>query len=575
MDPVKRYPKGPVTAHGWYHITHGTRPMMWLKAYDGSIHFDLLGGLAAPFHDPMQPDVVALKSLKGLISPWRHIDQKGASEDGITNLDSLYDPIEIEADFECVGADQKAILRVVSDLIASVDAKQTSELGWWTQELGYWWSDIRWFQGGMPVALQGVQELRQKMPMRLRADNGFWRGVDHNASFQFEYEAMTDSFTVDNTDTEDLGDIPQHYFGTGGGYCTSDGANMIWVDDPSDPFTTHDREVVNGPWPDFETDTDNMVVSQVHAGFQEWSVPESARNTLWARMNRDEDGEWAGSGVRLYYGIGWIRLSYFIDFEEVAVLRERPLIAPPLPTEKFTLVCGFEGDPRMFKVLRNGLEIMTVKESGTGSPLGADYRGAGNGMFAAAALISQATPSPIRKISAGDNASVTQYGWLEMKNVGDQPMYWDATLFGPFEKVKLYDGPGSDDYVEFGPLLDNQIVFLRTDPRSNTTLVQDLTQVPPTAQELNIFQDAVKQFLSHAGSDDDAFLNQIRSLWGIRPPQGNLYKYLNGRFSDNVAIPPKSPGNPVQPYHVKVEIVGGNADSKVLVAGTPLRRYPL
>jgi hypothetical protein len=83
------------------------------------------------------------------------------------------------------------------------------------------------------------------------------------------------------------------------------------------------------------------------------------------------------------------------------------------------------------------------------------------------------------------------------------------------------------------------------------------------------------KFLSFAGMNEGAFGDQIKSLFGIRPPQGNLYKYLNGRFSENAAIPPKSPGYPLRPYHVKVEIIGGNADTKVIASGTPLRRWPI
>ncbi|WP_201787858.1 hypothetical protein, partial [Klebsiella pneumoniae] len=122
----------------------------------------------------------------------------------------------------------------------------------------------------------------------------------------------------------------------------------------------------------------------------------------------------------------------------------------------------------------------------------------------------------VRKASAGDNANVTQSGFVSMVNVGDQPMYWDATVFGP-GTFRLYDGPGADEYVEFGPLLPNQIVFLRTDPRSQTTLVQDLTSVPPSPQELNIFQQAVKSLLSFF-SERNAFTDQIGSLFGIVPP---------------------------------------------------------
>lgn len=570
---MKRYPGTEVTPHGWWHLVSGNKPMMWLEAYDGSLAFDLLGGLAAPYNDPTVPEAVVLKGLKGLIPPWKHIQQKGATQDGITHIDALLDPIEVEADLECIGRDWQHTARVVRDLIASIDAIQQSSLHFYTHDIGHWWADIRWFQGAPPNPLELVRG-GQPLPLRLQADNACWRTYDYTAGFTFSYEDMADTFTVDHRSTQNLGDVPQYYTGTGGGYCTSDGDRMIWVDDPADPIDTEGRRVINGPWPDFATDTDNQVVSQVHGTFQEWSFPDSARNIIGGRMGKEVDGTWDGSGVFVEYGGTYLRLFYTVDFVETT-LRSNPLamLIPPVPGEKFSLVCGYEGNARMFKVLRNGVEIMAHKETGTGSPMGAANRGIGNGMYAAPALLTQATPAAIRKISAGDNSEVSQQGWLEMLNVGDQKMYWDVTIFGP-GMFRIYDGPGSEDYVEFGPLLPNQIVFLRTDPRSNTTLVQDLTAIPPTPQELNVFQEAVKSLLSFF-TNQNAFTDQVESMFGIVPPQGNFYKYLNGRFSDNAAIPAKSPGDEAKPYFVKVEIDGGNADSKVIASGVPLRRYPL
>ncbi|AUV60518.1 minor tail protein [Mycobacterium phage OldBen] len=566
----KHYPATGVTPHGWYDLAKGEKPMMWLDAYDGSITFHMMGGMAVPDR-VVAPEMVHLTSLKGLIPPWKHIDQKGATEDGITNIDALYDPIEVEVGVECRGRSPKWTRRVYRDLVASIDAKQESTLNFLTHDMGHWWAPVRWFQGAPQAPLEIGK--RQRESLRLRADSGFWRTYDYAASFQFEYESMTDTFNYDTSGSQDLGaDWPLYYEGDGGGYVYANGDQARWRDDPDDPLTTDTREVVCGPYKDFDTDTDNQVVSMVLGGFQEWSLPDSGANDLWARMGRDSNGDWDGNGIRMRVQGNWIKLSRFNNFSQT-VMFQRPLLVAPLIGEKFTLVAGYEGDPRMFKVLRNGLPILSHKETGTGSELGPDYRGIGFGMQAGGALITQATPAPVRKVSAGDNANVTQSGFVSMVNVGDQPMYWDATLFGP-GTFRLYDGPGADEYVEFGPLLPNQIVFLRTDPRSQTTLVQDLTSVPPSPQELNIFQQAVKSLLSFF-SERNAFTDQIGSLFGIVPPQGNFYKYLSGRFSENAAIPAKSPGEPAQQFFVKTEIVGGNADSKVILSGTPLRRYPM
>lgn len=569
------YPANPVTPHGWYHILGGEKPMMRLTAHDQTVEMYLLGGHSIP--DPyLAPEAVHVLAMKGLIPPWKHIQQKGATEDGVHHVDALLDPVEVQLDVACRGRNAKYTRRTYRHLIDSLDALRQARLDFFDHEAGYWWADVRWFQGAPPDPVTAMRKgVSQRVSLRLQADNGLWKSFDHADAFTFTYDAMTDTFNVDHRDTHNLGNVPQHYTGTGGGYCTSNGDQMIWVDDPDDLLLTTSRRVINGPWPDFDTDTDNQVISQVHGGFQEWSFPDSARNILGGRMNRNPDGSWAGDGVFVEYGGGYLRLYYTINFVETT-LRSFPLsmLIGPLPSEKFTLVCGYEGDPRTFKVLRNGLEILSVKESGTGSPMGPEHRGVGDGMFAASAVLTQATPASIRKISAGDNSEVAQVGFLKRINIGDQSMYDDYTLFGP-GTFKIYDGPGSEEFVEFGPLLPNQIVFLRTDPRVHTTLVQDLTSVPPAPQELDLFQEAVEKFLSFAGMNNSAFGDQLKSVFGIRPPQGNFYKYLKGRFSKNAAIPPKPAGAEAQPYYVKVAIDNGNADSKIIASGTPLRRYPL
>jgi hypothetical protein len=64
----------------------------------------------------------------------------------------------------------------------------------------------------------------------------------------------------------------------------------------------------------------------------------------------------------------------------------------------------------------------------------------------------------------------------------------------------------------------------------------------------------------------------VASVFGIVPPQGNLYSLLHGRFSN--PIPPKPAGAPAPKYQVNVGITGGSPASAIMVAGTPLRRFP-
>ena len=574
------YPAGPVTPAGLHHLVTGQIPMMWLEAHDRSVRFDLMGGRAIP--DRTRPECVQITrdGLKGLVPPWETIDQKGATQDGVTFIDALYGPMEVTINLVAYGRDRAHLRKVVRDLIASIDVKRTSKLGFWTHESGHWWANVRWFKTP-PEAMNAGSRVSQKITLVLRADDGFWRTFDHSDLFGFSYASLVENFDYDagSAEATEVGGWPLYYTGSAGGYVVvndeqtairAEGAT--WRDDPGDILLTGAREVVAGPYADFETETDNQVATIRIRSFQEFTLFDGAENHIWLRMGREVDGTWNGDGVRATIGMFGLQLSRFNNFVET-VMRDQIKLIPPIPGDRFTFVAGFEGQPRRFQIQRNGLPLLDHVESGTGSELGADFRGVGWGMRAAGAVFTQATPAGINEFTAGDNSTVSQEGYLTRVNVGDQPMYDTYTLFGP-GVFKMWLGPeaGAEEYVEFGPLLPNQVAFINTDPRRR--VVQDLTSVPPTPQELNFWQDAINKLLEFAGGSDVPLIRAIQSNFGIMPPQGNFFSLLSGRFTDTAAIPAKSPGNPPQAYRVKVAIDDGNVNSKIIVSGTPKRRFP-
>lgn len=745
------YPQGPVSPHGVYHILKGERPMVSLMSPNEQIVIWLMGGHSMA--DPMNPESVLVdrsRPMTGLIAPWKTIDQQGATEDGVSFVDGLYEPMEVNLPVTVRGRDAAHTRRVVRHLFESIDLHKQSELGWMTHELGYWWAVIRWFKSP-PDQMSGIGT-RQDLTLRLRADSGFWQSFPDIDSFGFLYEDMTDEFGTDFSD--DLGpDWPQYYTGTGTGYHHAAGGLARWVDDPDSIFFTGTKrviagpykdfetadddepvsivfnntpefgigdgaandiwirmgrnvdgtwdgngirarmgwgytqltkfknfvettmvndfelfppifgetwtltptgrnfhltrtnfsgthsiinhtetgtdlsnmgadyrgvgfgmqggaalitqstpaqissisvdgvvldtfavnyadglgpdwplrytghndalihtaggsavwednsgtgsqEVVNGPFRDFESITDNQVVSMILGASPEWSLPESGANDLWARMGRNADGSWDGNGIRARVTLGSIWLSCFKDFAEVWSRGWQGLLIPLLG-DTWTLVAGYTGDPRLFKVLRNGGAILQHKETTATSHLGADYRGVGFGVRAAGAAITQATPATVRRLMAGDNAEVTQSGFLERHNAGDQNAYDEYTLYGPATKFLIADGPGSTDMVEFGPLAVGEIAHIRTDPRRK--MVFDYTE-------------AVGAEVAPA-------------LFGANPSD-KMTRRLKGRFTKNCAIPAKEPGMRVATHSVACGIQGGNADSRIMAQLTPLRRYP-
>lgn len=537
------YPAGPVTPHGRYHIRKGDFPEVSLMAPNDQIVLWLMGGHAIP--DPfLYPEVVHVTKIAGLISPWETIDEHGATEDGVSFVDALYGPTEVDIEVKLVARDAKHLRRLRRHLFECLDVKRQSELGFMTHELGYWWAPIRWWKKP-DNAESGPQQCTQVLTLRLRGDSGFWQSYPDLASFGFIYEDMKDEFDVDYNTERDLGpNWPQYYDGDGGGYQYAQGGLARWLDDPDDIFLTQSREVVNGPYKDYSTTGDNQVVSMMLGAIPEWSFPEQGANDVWARMGRNVDGSWNGNGVRARVQIGAVSLTAFVNFVPVWDRTVNGLIIPWIGDE-WSLVAGYENDPRLFKILRQGAPILQYKEPTATSHVGAAYRGVGFGVRAGGALFTQATPATVRRITTGDNDNTSQSGFLKRHNAGDQDAYDEYTLYGPFVKAKIANGPGSTDFIEFGPLAVGEIAHIRTDPRR-------------------------KQVFDYTDRTGNAV---APALFGANPTDG-MARRMKGRFTSDCAIPAKEPGMRVREYQVACSIQGGNADSRIDAQLTPLRRYP-
>jgi hypothetical protein len=744
------YPAGPVTPHGRYHIRKGDFPDVSLMSPNDQIVIWLMGGHAIP--DPfLYPEVIHVTKMSGLIAPWETIDQQGATEDGVSFVDALYGPTEVDVEVKLVARDAKHLRRLRRHLFECLDVKSQSEFGFMTHELGYWWAPIRWWKKpDNPES--GPQQCTQTLTLRLRGDSGFWQSFPDLASFGFLYEDMKDEFEIDYSG--DLGpNWPQYYTGTGTGYHHTSAGLAAWVDDPDSIFFTGTKrviagpykdfdtptddqsvtiefanspefgtgdgaandvwvrmgrdadgnwdgngvrgrigwgyiqltrfvdfvettmaqtfellppiigekltltvtgrnfalirydifgapwlkisyneteavsrmgadyrgvgfgmqagsalitqatpasirqvytaagvldafstvyptdlgpnwplrysglndayiqsngadavwvdnsgtgsqEVVNGPYKDFETATDNQVVSMLLGSFPEWSVPEQGANDLWARMGRNPDGSWDGNGVRARIQTGAASLTCFVDFTPVWDRTVNGLIFPGIGTVA-TLVAGYTGSLRLFKIQIGGAAVLQYQEPTATSLVGPDYRGIGFGVRAAGALITQATPATVRRVTAGDNAEVTQSGFLKRHNGGDQDAYDEYTLYGPATKFLIANGPGSTDMIEFGPLAVGEIAHIRTDPRR-------------------------KQVFDMSGGTETPV---SPALFGASPTD-NMARRMKGRFTTDCAIPAKEAGMRVPEYLVACAIQGGNADSRIDAALTPLRRYP-
>lgn len=562
FGPARRYPSGPITPLGGEQILSDRNPWVALRAYDDSIVFNLMGGLSIP--DPHAPEQVELKDFKKFISQWKVIDQKGASQDGVSFVDALYDPMEPNLELKAVGRDPAHLRAVVRDLVASLDAKQESELSVFTHYLGRWWIPVRWFRtpenamGTIPVSTQDFT-------LQVRADSGFWQSYPHTDQFRFTYTSDFDNFDRVTAPGDPITGWTLAYSGAGSGVLYTDGDQAV--------STLSSNRTVVARRSGF-TATGNNMVSVLELGTNAggaWpfgpSWPANTYVDVWHRMNNT--GTAGTDGIRWRMGPTSIRLSSFASGTET-LMREISygfFVNPGQPGEKFTFITGVDGDPRTYKVLRNNAPLATVKETGTTSLIDAAHRKGGMGQ---ATISGTVRPLGVRNWTIGDNNAVAQEGFVERINVGDQPMWDNFTCFGP---GTFYLGQtGLTEYVKFGPLLTNQIMQVRTDPRKRAVI--DMTAIPSSPQEIAMFATAKNDFFSFLFSANAVTTSPAatQSIFGILPPQGNPYALLSGRF--NTPIPARSPGNPVEPYGVKVKITGGNSDSQIIVGGTPLRRLP-
>lgn len=577
MTTSIRVPSGPVTPHGAYYFLKGIHPKVTLKSWDNSITIELMGGGAMP--DPIEnPECVLINGpIKGLIAPWKFIDQQGALEDGVTYIDSVNEPATVEIPVKIIARDGQHLRDTVDKLFGCIAKDKKSRLSWFTFERGFWWADVRWADkppGGLNL---GGQRRTLETTLVLRSDRGAWRTYADVCEFRFAYDSLSDTFDTDYVAEKQIGpDWSVFLSAPNRGYPYAKDGSVRWRDDPNKFLFTQGTTYV-ATHKSFTTETDNQVNEIVLDTMLEFG----GKTLILGRYGRRPDGSWNGYGVGAWLSgtlVGGVELVAFHNFRETRV-RKWPNIIPPLFGEKWRLECGgLDADgnfsERVFRVKRgegSGITALYFKDDDEVTPLGASYRGAGGfGGYAAGALFTQGSPAAIRKVSADDMSAGTQSGFLRRINVGDIDRWDEYTLVGP-GTFTIAAGPGSSDTVEFGPLLPNQVVQLRTD--SQKMPVVDMTRVPATADELAEYKDVLAELDSLAPTSDVAPTREANaSAFGVVPPQGNMNRLKRGSFTR--PVPRKSPGRDVEPVQVAVSISGGNSDSLIRSSGVSLRRYP-
>lgn len=164
-------------------------------------------------------------------------------------------------------------------------------------------------------------------------------------------------------------------------------------------------------------------------------------------------------------------------------------------------------------------------------------------------------------------------GFITLSNAGTEKMWHNFVFCGP-GMVSIGNGPSSQTMIPFGPLLENQIALLRTQPRLRGVYdISPAAGTGATTSQLTQWQQFIANLVSLAVNGNvPPLLQAFESLFGIPAPQGPFYSLLGGRFTNPI---PKKPvgGAPIE-SHIPVQITGGNSDTKLVAYGTPLRRWP-
>lgn len=201
--------------------------------------------------------------------------------------------------------------------------------------------------------------------------------------------------------------------------------------------------------------------------------------------------------------------------------------------------------------------------------IGAFFEALGFGSHSGEDNGNQYNPPPVTGVTAGGPQSL-HGGYLTFTNFGSEDGWPRYLCYGP-GTFRIQNGPSSGQMIEFGPLLPGQVALLTTLPRLRG--VVDMTPGISTPAQDPKFTDFLSQLFSLAfNKNTPPLIQQFQSLFGISPPQGEMYSLLKGRFTN--PIPPKPAGQPPAQVSIAVQIEGGGASSKIIGALTPLRRWP-
>lgn len=174
------FPPGQATPLGAARMLSGVVPEVSLVGVDGTKWY-LQGGKSPELSCE---DGIGLLGTEGLQAPMVLLDEQGARQDGITNLDTVFDPAVIKLYLEASGVTPASLRRTVRTWISTWNPPNVNTLSVFTQDFGEWWMPVRQ-RKPIPDQLDQDPSLHRRLRFmwECRGDNAFWQGPDSVSVF--------------------------------------------------------------------------------------------------------------------------------------------------------------------------------------------------------------------------------------------------------------------------------------------------------------------------------------------------------------------------------------------------------
>lgn len=170
------YPAGGLLPNQVRRLAEGKEPQISYTSPDGYATWHLMGP-RSPIVGVQEGVVILRESIKGMLAPWQTLDQAGANQDGVTFVDAIYSPAEIDMMVEAHGLTPSGTRTVIRDWINSWDVKRTGKLTVNADANGEWYANVRWLKTPTDPLMR-AQSNRQRFLWTARMDEAFWYSND-------------------------------------------------------------------------------------------------------------------------------------------------------------------------------------------------------------------------------------------------------------------------------------------------------------------------------------------------------------------------------------------------------------